>query len=159
MKPDIETLVRRAESLGATFRVSGNRVKVSAPEPLPADLMAELKARKAAVLSHLVLPEEFHPAVHWATWLAEHILEDQATVKFNEAPSREVALRLSDVGRYLSEVLGRLSLMRSWEGWGGEEMEPGRRFERMRELCCGLEALRKALKPLGLAEIQEDPTA
>ena len=154
MRPEIETLVGRAQSLGATFHVEGTKVKVSAPEPLPTELMSELRVRKAALVSFLALPEVFRPTVRWATWMVEQILEDEATVRFSETALRSVALRLSDVGRYLSEVLGRLSLLRSCEGSG---VEPGWRIARMRELCDGLDALREALRPLGLAELGECP--
>lgn len=155
MRPEIETLIGRAESFGATFRVDGKTIKVSAPEPLPADLMEALRARKAAVLSFLALPEEFRTTVRWGAWMAEHTPANEAAVRFNETPLRPVTLRLSNVGRYLSELLGRLSLLRSWEGSNVNDVAPGWRIERMRELCGTIEDLRKALGPFGLDEVSE----
>ena len=48
-----QTLVQRAHSLGARLWVEEKRVKLKAPSPLPADLMASLREHKAEVLDYL----------------------------------------------------------------------------------------------------------
>ena len=49
----VPDLVASAESLGATFEVTGDAVTVEAPVPLPDDLLAELRLRKPQVIQHI----------------------------------------------------------------------------------------------------------
>ena len=158
MNINVETLVAQAEALGASFAVDGRRVRVSAPDPLPANLMAELKSRKAAVMSYLVLPDEFRATVRWARWLVEHQPEDRATIYFYEAPLRPVTLKISDVGRYVTRRLGSLSQLSSWEAVGSKDRRPGWRQERIGEICGGLKALKQALEPLGVEHEETEVT-
>ena len=152
MRKNIESLMVRARLLGAEFQVDGTRVSISAPKPLPTDLMRELRARKAAVLSYLALPEEYRSVVRWASWLVEYEPQEEATVSFQEAPLRTVTFRLSEVGRYVTERLGSLSLLCICETASAEDLKPGWRVERMTELCGALAALQESLAPFGLAD-------
>ena len=43
-------LLRAAQAAGATFAVSGDRLQVSAPRPLPRDLVEELRREKKALI-------------------------------------------------------------------------------------------------------------
>ena len=150
---DVEQLVVTARCLGATFRLDASRVKVSAPEPLPDELVAKLKAKKAAIGSYLALPEEHRPVARWAAWVAEHVPAEEVTIEYYESPLKLITLKLSESSRYVSGVLGRLSLLQTWEAAGASDLRPGWRAERIDELCGSLLALREALRPLGLAEI------
>ena len=152
VREDIETLLVRARLLGADLEVNGSQVMVSAPDPLPDELMRQLRARKAAVLSCLAIPEERWPVVEWARWLVEHHLQDEAKVVFKEAPLRTATLQLSEVGRYATERLGSLSLLCSWEGAGGDDLKPGWRGEQIDRICAALAALQEALGPFGIAD-------
>lgn len=58
---DIGVLVHEAKALGAKFEISGDRVKVAAPRPLPSTLLEKLRARKPDLLEFL--QQEFEP---WA---------------------------------------------------------------------------------------------
>ena len=58
---NVEALVHEAKALGAKFEISGDRIKVAAPRPLPSILMEKLRERKPDVLEFLQL--EFEP---WA---------------------------------------------------------------------------------------------
>ena len=48
-----EELLREARSLGAAFRFEGDKVVVSAPLPLPGDLMAKLREHKPEIVALL----------------------------------------------------------------------------------------------------------
>ena len=58
----IDGIVRRARALGAEFSLTGDRVTVSAPTPLPSNLMRTLRQRKSDVLAYL-RENDFEP---WA---------------------------------------------------------------------------------------------
>lgn len=47
------TLLSRARTLGATFALQGDRLKVRAPAPLPDDLLASLRQHKPSLLALL----------------------------------------------------------------------------------------------------------
>jgi hypothetical protein len=49
----IETLLQQVYGLGAHFKIEGERVSVLAPSPLPPDLMAQLRLRKAELRTFL----------------------------------------------------------------------------------------------------------
>lgn len=53
---EVETLLTRAHTLGATFTPEGDRLKVLAPAPLPDDLINSLRRNKTALLALLKQP-------------------------------------------------------------------------------------------------------
>lgn len=64
---NVQTLLTRCQKLGATFLpLPDGRLKVRAPAPLPDELQAELRQRKAEVLALLSQQEKPTP------WLCPH---------------------------------------------------------------------------------------
>ena len=57
MNTTAEELITKAESLGASFTLSGDKVKVEASEPLPADFVAELRQYKPEIVAQLIFVE------------------------------------------------------------------------------------------------------
>ena len=55
MTADAEGLLKKARSMGAEFRFDGDVVLVSAPRPLPDELMAELRKHKTDVRALLAV--------------------------------------------------------------------------------------------------------
>lgn len=151
-------LVRKARALGATLSTDGDRLELDVPVDFPDDLVEELRAHKASILSFLVLPEEVRPVVAWAAWLVERIPGDEVEIQFQETPHRAVRLKLSELGRYLTQLLRALALLQSWAAASSADTwpdQPGWRQQQIDELCGTLANLREALRPLGLAEIKE----
>ena len=54
MTADVEGLLKKARSMGADFRFDGDVVVVSAPQPLPSGLMAELRQHKRDIKDLLI---------------------------------------------------------------------------------------------------------
>ena len=151
---DAVELLIQARTAGLKVHAEGTMLVVHGPRSA-GSLARRILAHKADVLSVLALPEEFRPLVNWAAWLAERVPAEDIEIRFHETPLRPVSVRLSDLGRYVTELLGSLSLLQSWEAADSPDMKPGWRKERINELCATLEALRQALHPFGLAQMRE----
>lgn len=54
---NVAELVDRCQHLGAEFIVNGERVRVKAPNPLPPDLLEQLRSRKAEIRAYLERPK------------------------------------------------------------------------------------------------------
>ena len=148
---DAVELLKEAEKVGLVVRTDGTKLVVSGPRSAEA-VAEQLFAHKAALLSYLELPEEWRPVVRWASWLVEHEPQDEARITFQEAPMRTVTLRLSEVGRYLTERLASLSMLWSWGAAGPKDVKPGWRAEQIKDICSAIAALREAVSPYGLAD-------
>src|SRR5918996_94165 len=46
-------LIQAVQRAGGAIRLHGDRLRLSAPEPLPENLLQELRTRKAEVIDHL----------------------------------------------------------------------------------------------------------
>ena len=55
---DIRALVDEARALGAHFVVTGEKVKVGAPVPLPSELVTKLRQHKTELVEYLNLDHE-----------------------------------------------------------------------------------------------------
>jgi hypothetical protein len=55
---DIKALLEKCQALGATFTPLNDRLKVKAPQPLPDEIMAELKEAKSEILAELHRPSK-----------------------------------------------------------------------------------------------------
>ena len=117
-------LVEAVEQVGGHLVSEGGRLKVSAPKPLPASLLDDLRHNKAALISYLNVPDE--PPVEWAAAVARlQQLERPATV--SEARWQQVrsdAPRLLDWAPMLAamdwtteDVFGRDDLDRQSLAW------------------------------------------
>jgi len=53
---DISLLLEKCRELGATFTPLDGRLRVQAPQPLPDELMADLKEAKSEILAELQRP-------------------------------------------------------------------------------------------------------
>ena len=151
---DALTLLEEAREVGLEVRADGTKLVVRGPRSAEA-VAQRLLSHKAAVLSALALPEECRPVVEWARWIAERVPAEDVEVRFHEGPLTPVRLKLSEVGRYVSERLGNLAMLQSWEGAGTPDLKAGWRKERITDVCSALAGLRETLRPLGLAEVRE----
>ena len=61
----VERLLEAASERGATFELEGGQVVVVAPNPLPSDLMIQLRARRTEITSHLGLQPEQQDFMPW----------------------------------------------------------------------------------------------
>ena len=55
---EAEVLIERCRKLGATLTPLNDRIRVEAPQPLPDDLVAELKEAKPEILAELQRQQE-----------------------------------------------------------------------------------------------------
>ncbi len=58
---DVKALVDEARALGAHFVVTGGKVKVGAPAPLPSELVTKLRQHRTELVEYLKL--DFEPSV------------------------------------------------------------------------------------------------
>jgi hypothetical protein len=58
MTPTVAALLARVQAAGGELEAKGDRLQWRAPEPLPADLLGALKARRGEVLTYLRGAEE-----------------------------------------------------------------------------------------------------
>jgi len=83
-------IVREVEAAGGRLAVAGHRLAVSAPQPLPGPLVAELRDHKGEVLAYLTRSTNAWGADEWRDWITERgaILEHDAGLSRSEADRR-----------------------------------------------------------------------
>lgn len=115
MATKVQELLSKAESLGARFTLSGNKVEVEAPEPLPPELMAELRQHKADIVTALQFRvrsiAEDGDLLTWARNLAQREVVLTSPVHFYE--SRLFPVWVTNVGAYTARHLATIAFERS----------------------------------------------
>ena len=83
-------IVREVVDAGGRLAVAGDRIRVSAPRPLPDRLVDALRRRKGEVLAYLARVGDAWGADEWRDWITERgaILEHDAGLSRSEADRR-----------------------------------------------------------------------
>ncbi len=83
-------IVREVADAGGRLAVAGDRIRVSAPRPLPDRLVDALRRRKGEVIAYLGRGGDAWGADEWRQWIAERaaILEHDGGLSRSEADRR-----------------------------------------------------------------------
>ena len=129
-----ELIVKRANQLGITLILAGDKIKYSPMSRTPEDFIRELREHKPEILLYLsettenVIPED-KDLLAWASHLAEENITLNEPIRYNESELIPVnTTRISFyAGKYLTTIAYTKCSSNRWIGKMGTPMVPGTR--------------------------------
>jgi hypothetical protein len=123
-------LIEAVERAGGAIALRGDRLRLSAPEPLPENLLQELRAHKAEVLDHLRLAcGAMHKGIKTATPTEVGALPDETVAAWTSGiarlrdltpprgyPAHAWQQLITDAGRFLDRW-GQQAVALGWPAW------------------------------------------
>jgi hypothetical protein len=148
---DAETILQRANELGITLTLHGDRIRYSPKSLTPDDFVETLREHKAEVMSYLRQRGQIQglpDLLAWAAQLAEDNMTLVEPIRYVEVLTRMVTTcRVSWYASHYLGVIAYARLSKSNGGWG--IFQPIWWQAREQEAIHALDNLRKALTQRG----------
>jgi|WetSurMetagenome_2_1015567.scaffolds.fasta_scaffold17808_3 hypothetical protein len=148
---DAEAILQRANELGITLTLHGDRIRYSPKSLTPDDFVETLREHKAEVMAYLRergQAQESSDLLAWAAHLAEENMTLSEPIRYIEVTQR--AVTTCRVSWYATHYLGVIAYARLEQGNGGWGMfQPSWWQEREQEAVVALGYLRNALTQKG----------